>query len=108
MLDSRVLRNLAQRLALDASDDHEVQVELALCLVPMIRCALRAGVGVPQVVAWARANAWNGAEGMGMTEDTLTLSLARKLSSFIVKKWYSAWESVRAEDTVRVNNHPGT
>lgn len=103
MLEKSMLRSLADRLQVDASDDHGVEVELALCLAPMIRCALRTGVGVPQVVAWAHAHA--AMTRLEVSPDDLAQRLARHLSSTIVTRWCkSVCESVRVEDTVRVHH----
>jgi hypothetical protein len=103
MLDNSMVRSLADRLQVGASDGHGVQVELAGCLVPMIRCALRAGVGAPQVVAWVHAHA-AGQLREGPPEE-LAEALARELSSAVVRRWCEGGcESLRAEETVRVNN----
>jgi hypothetical protein len=40
----------------DATARHRLREQLEASLVPMIRCALRTGRGVPAVVQWVRRN----------------------------------------------------
>jgi hypothetical protein len=62
---------------------------------------------VPQVVAWAHAHAAD--QSREVPPEDLAEALARKLSTTVVKRWCEGvCDSVRAEETVRVDNAAGT
>jgi hypothetical protein len=48
------LRALASRMKCDPAAPHRFREDLERSLVPMIRCAIRSGTGLPPLVQWVK------------------------------------------------------
>jgi hypothetical protein len=99
--------NLAARVESgDAAAQPRLRAELESSLVPMIRCVLRRGTGLPQLVSWVQKNlsrarpAVHG-EDTPMDPDRAAPLMARLLSATLMRQLQSrtlsnraAWETV--------------
>jgi hypothetical protein len=81
---SEDLRNLAARMHCgDTNNPQRVRETLEASLVPLIRCAIRSGTGVPALVTWVRRHL---PEPSGSSADAARAapSLARLLCSTLL------------------------
>lgn len=77
------LRTLAERKrAADGPRCQRLQEEVEASLVPLIRCAMRRGVGVPGLVQWVRTTL----PGLGERERTAP-ALARRLCANLLRQY---------------------
>jgi hypothetical protein len=95
MKPSEALRALAVRLGRSYPDNPQrFQEALEASLLPMIRCALRNGTGLPAVVRWVERNRPDNPSGAAPV-------MARRLCATLVQQWQAhAGPSYAARETV--------
>jgi hypothetical protein len=78
-----LLHNLAERWRLGGPDARpRLEAELERTLVPMVRCALRGGVGLSPLVGWVRRQA----ESLPQGEERSAPRLARLLCGELLRR----------------------
>jgi hypothetical protein len=70
------------------NENRDLRQKLEACLVPMIRCALRSGLGQPELVRWVQSQRQENRAGADLTGglDHDARCMARLLSSSLLQQ----------------------